>query len=121
MINDIKEQSLSEHLGSRIRTLMNDHADQIAGGGCKDYASYQRLCGVIEGLALAEREMLDWKENLLLITREFISCKYMTEKDKQAKSTSKTTRISTFNCSSKSSDKTEGGIIRAEQLKKQKK
>ena len=43
MINDIKEQSLSEYLGSRIRTIMNDHADQIAGGGCKDFASYQRL------------------------------------------------------------------------------
>ncbi len=65
MINDIKEQSLSEYLGSRIRTLMNDHADQVAGGGCKDFASYQRLCGVIEGLALAEREMLDWKEKFM--------------------------------------------------------
>ncbi len=39
---------------------MNDHADSIAGGGCKDFAEYKRLTGVIEGIAIAEREVLDW-------------------------------------------------------------
>ncbi len=39
---------------------MNDHADNIAGGGCKDFAEYKRLTGVIEGIAIAEREVLDW-------------------------------------------------------------
>ena len=28
----------------------------------KNYPEYKKLCGVIEGLALAEREMLDWIE-----------------------------------------------------------
>ena len=58
MVNDIKQQSLSEFLKKKFRDIMNDHADSIAGGGCKDFAEYKR--GVIEGLAIAEREVLDW-------------------------------------------------------------
>jgi hypothetical protein len=38
---------------------MNEMADHIAGGGCTDFADYKRCCGVIHGLALAERELLD--------------------------------------------------------------
>jgi hypothetical protein len=38
---------------------MNDYADTIAGGSAKDFPEYKHLCGVIEGLALAERELLD--------------------------------------------------------------
>ena len=38
---------------------MNDMADHIAGGACADFAEYKRCCGVIEGLARAERELLD--------------------------------------------------------------
>lgn len=38
---------------------MNDYADTVAGGSAQDFAEYKRLCGVIEGLALAERELLD--------------------------------------------------------------
>lgn len=38
---------------------MNEMADHISGGGCTDYADYKRCCGVIHGLALAERELLD--------------------------------------------------------------
>jgi hypothetical protein len=38
---------------------MNDMADHIAGGGCADFSEYKRCCGVIEGLARAERELLD--------------------------------------------------------------
>ena len=41
---------------------MNEHADHISTGSVKDYPEYKKLCGVIEGLALAEREMLDWLE-----------------------------------------------------------
>ena len=48
-----------EFLQKALRQKMNDMADHIAGGGCKDFASYQRCCGVIEGLATAERELLD--------------------------------------------------------------
>ena len=66
MSNDITEQaregSLSEFLKKRLRDIMNEHADNIATGSCKDLPEYKKLCGVIEGLALAEREVLDWVE-----------------------------------------------------------
>ena len=62
MINDIKEQSLSTFLVKKIRELMNECSDHISTGGCKDFSEYKRMTGVIEGLALAEREVLDWKE-----------------------------------------------------------
>ena len=32
---------------------------RLAGGGCADFSEYKRCCGVIEGLARAERELLD--------------------------------------------------------------
>ena len=41
MVNDIKQQSLSEFLKKKFRDIMNDHADSIAGGGCKDFAEYK--------------------------------------------------------------------------------
>ena len=62
MSNDINEQSLSEWLKVRIRDVMNEHAYHVATGSIKDYPEYKRICGIIEGLALAEREMLDWIE-----------------------------------------------------------
>lgn len=62
MSNDINQQSLSEWLGKRIRDIMNEHADHVAAGNLKDFSEYKRICGIIEGLALAEREMLDWIE-----------------------------------------------------------
>ena len=69
MKNNIKEQaqkmerlSLSEFLKGRLREIMNQHADHLATGACKDYSDYQKMAGIIEGLALAERELLDWVE-----------------------------------------------------------
>lgn len=49
-------------LREKIRKDMNDYADDMANGACTDYASYQKLCGVIQGLALAERHLLDLVE-----------------------------------------------------------
>tara|TARA_R110000796_G_scaffold197507_2_gene313833 strand:+ start:712 stop:936 length:225 start_codon:yes stop_codon:yes gene_type:complete len=69
MVNNIKEQalkmeeiSLSEFLKKKLRNIMNQHADHISTGACKDYSDYQKMAGIIEGLALAEREVLDWVE-----------------------------------------------------------
>ena len=62
MNNDINEQSLSEYLGKRIRTLMNEHTDFLATGSINTIEEYKKITGIIEGLALAEREMLDWIE-----------------------------------------------------------
>ena len=69
MNNNITEQaknmeglSLSEFMKKRLRNVMNQHADHISTGACKDYSDYQKMAGIIEGLALAERELLDWVE-----------------------------------------------------------
>ena len=51
--------SWSESYRNRIRELLNDYADTVSGGSANDYEEYRRLCGVIEGLAIAEREFLD--------------------------------------------------------------
>jgi len=44
---------------------MDDGADTVALGGAKDWGEYQRLVGRLEGLAIAEREILDVAEKLL--------------------------------------------------------
>jgi hypothetical protein len=38
---------------------MNNYADDCAGGACGSFEEYQKLCGVIQGLALAESHLLD--------------------------------------------------------------
>lgn len=48
-----------ELLRKRIRSHMNDMADAVSTGDAKDYPEYRRMVGVIEGLAFAEREILD--------------------------------------------------------------
>ncbi len=53
-----------EYLRDKFRSQMNDMSDHISGGGCKEFSEYARCCGVIEGLALAERELLDLKAKL---------------------------------------------------------
>ena len=53
-----------EYLRSKIRDTMNEHADHIAGGGATDWADYKYHAGIIEGLAKAERELLDLADKL---------------------------------------------------------
>ena len=65
MSNEITELSLLEHLKLKYRGLMNEHADHIATGACKDFPDYQKMVGIIEGIALAERELLDYIERVL--------------------------------------------------------
>jgi|TARA_R100001244_G_scaffold104877_2_gene77845 hypothetical protein len=43
---------------------MNELADAIATGSAQSFEEYQKMVGVIEGLALAERELLDLVEAL---------------------------------------------------------
>jgi hypothetical protein len=49
----------NEELRKRIRVDMNDLADFIAAGGCKDFPEYKLMTGKVEGLAMAERHLLD--------------------------------------------------------------
>ena len=46
-------------LRDKIRKDMNNFTDDLANGQCPDFANYKELCGVIRGLAFAERHLLD--------------------------------------------------------------
>lgn len=56
------DQSLFSAYRKILRNLMNERADDLAMGGAKSFDEYQKMVGVIEGLATAEREMLDLME-----------------------------------------------------------
>ena len=58
------EENILEFLRQKLREMMNIHADHIATGGVADWAEYRHQVGVIEGLAKAERELLDLAEKL---------------------------------------------------------
>jgi hypothetical protein len=49
-------------LREQIRTDLNNYADDLALGVCQDFAQYQKLCGIIQGLGLAERYIIDLAE-----------------------------------------------------------
>lgn len=57
-------QEFARVLREKIRTDMNNYADDIAGGSCRSFDEYQKLCGVIQGLAIAERHLLDLAEKV---------------------------------------------------------
>ena len=57
-------QEFARVLREQIRTDMNNYADDCAGGSCKTFEEYQKLCGVIQGLAIAERYILDLAEKV---------------------------------------------------------
>ena len=52
-------QAFAETLRKKIREDMNNYADDCAGVACRSFEEYQKLCGVIQGLALAEAHLLD--------------------------------------------------------------
>jgi hypothetical protein len=52
-------QKFVEILRQKIRDDLNNYADDIAGGACQNFEQYQKLCGVIQGLAIAESYLLD--------------------------------------------------------------
>jgi hypothetical protein len=57
-------QQFASVLRDQIRKDMNNYADDLATGVCQDYAAYQKLCGVIQGLAVAERYVIDLAEKV---------------------------------------------------------
>ena len=52
-----------ETFRNQLRTLMNDLTDSVALGSAQSYDAYQRMVGQIEGLAIAERELLSLAKN----------------------------------------------------------
>ena len=57
-------QEFARVLRDKLRTDMNNYADDCAGGACRNFEEYQKLCGIIQGLALAERYLLDLAEKV---------------------------------------------------------
>jgi hypothetical protein len=54
-----------EYLKKKIREDLNNLADTMATGGASDYPAYRHMVGKIEGLAQAERNILDLEERIL--------------------------------------------------------
>tara|TARA_R110000803_G_scaffold135422_2_gene202422 strand:- start:532 stop:738 length:207 start_codon:yes stop_codon:yes gene_type:complete len=52
-------ENVYEVFQKNLRSLMNEKADFLATGGAGSFEEYHRVVGVIEGIALAERELLD--------------------------------------------------------------
>ena len=48
-----------EHFRKQLRQYMNELSDSVALGNAKNFEEYQRFVGQIEGLAIAERELLN--------------------------------------------------------------
>lgn len=61
---DLMAMNVLETLRDKFRQDMNNFTDDLATGQCVDHASYKELCGVIRGLAYAERHLLDLADNL---------------------------------------------------------
>ena len=57
-------QDFARVLRDQIRKDMNNYADDLAGGACRSFEEYQKLCGVIQGLAVAERYIIDLAEKV---------------------------------------------------------
>ena len=48
----------AEALRKEIRKDMNNYTDDLANGVCRSFDEYQKLCGVIRGLAIAEDHLI---------------------------------------------------------------
>ena len=46
-------------LRKRILALIEGRSEDLAEGGCKTWEEYQRLTGILQGLKMAERELLE--------------------------------------------------------------
>ena len=57
-------QDFARVLREKLRTDMNNYCDDLASGQCRTFDEYQKLCGVIQGLATAERHLLDLAEKV---------------------------------------------------------
>ena len=51
--------NFTEHFRKLLRQYMNELTDSVALGNAKNFEEYQRFVGQIEGLAIAERELLN--------------------------------------------------------------
>lgn len=61
---DVLTMNALQVLRDKLRTDMNNFTDDLANGQCSSFEQYKELCGVIRGLAYAERHLIDLAENL---------------------------------------------------------
>jgi len=61
---DIQTMSVFQALRDKLRADMNNFTDDLANGQCTSFEQYKELCGVIRGLAYAERHLIDLAENI---------------------------------------------------------
>jgi hypothetical protein len=61
---DLLVMDFIEAMRGKLRQDMNNYADDVATGQCSDLSQYKELCGVIRGLALAERHLIDLAEKM---------------------------------------------------------
>lgn len=61
---DLQTMSAFEALRDKLRADMNNFTDDLANGQCTSFEQYKELCGVIRGLAYAERHLIDLAENI---------------------------------------------------------
>jgi hypothetical protein len=61
---DLATLNFIESLRDKLRVDMNNFTDDMANGQCTSFEQYKELCGVIRGLAFAERHLIDLAENL---------------------------------------------------------
>jgi hypothetical protein len=60
----IVSESILLLLRKKLRDQMNEITDHLAVGTAQDMEEYRKMCGIIEGLAWAEREIIDLEERL---------------------------------------------------------
>ena len=51
-------------LRKKIQVQMSVISDHISSGSSKDIEDYRKMCGMIEGLAWSEREIIDLESRL---------------------------------------------------------
>ncbi len=51
-------------LKRKIRNHMNEIADHLALGSASSMEEYRKMCGIIEGLAYSEREIIDLEDKI---------------------------------------------------------
>jgi hypothetical protein len=61
---DVMTMDVLQVLREKLRADMNNYTDDLANGQCSSFEQYKELCGVIRGLAYAERHLIDLAENI---------------------------------------------------------
>jgi hypothetical protein len=61
---DVQAMDFITAFRTKLRTDMNNFTDDLANGQCTSFEQYKELCGVIRGLAYAERHLLDLAEHM---------------------------------------------------------